>query len=90
MLFYMFNKLLLKSNRSVVLYETVNECFEKYAKVKIFSFGERLIVSWKFHNTAIASLNGAINVFARENTIIIPLLNIHYFVCYYPGNLFCI
>ena len=45
------------------------------AIVRIFSFGERLIVPF---NSAIASLNGAINLSPHENVLTIALINIHY------------
>ena len=45
------------------------------ATVRIFSFRERLIVSF---NSAIASLNGAINLSPHENILYIALINTHY------------
>ena len=45
------------------------------AIVRIFSFGERLIVPF---NSAIASLNEAINLSPHENILAIALINIHY------------
>ena len=73
----MLNKLVLKNN-SLVLYKTRNECFYSCnirAIVRIFSFGERLIVPL---NSAIASLNGTINVSPHENVLTIALINIDY------------
>ena len=45
------------------------------AIVRIFSFGERLIVPF---NSAIALLNGTINLSPHENILTIALINIHY------------
>ena len=45
------------------------------AIVRIFSIGERLIVPF---NSAIASLNGTINLSPHENILTIGLINIHY------------
>ena len=45
------------------------------AIVRIFSFGERLIVPF---NEAIAELNGTINLSPNENILTIALINIHY------------
>ena len=45
------------------------------AIVRIFSFGERLIVPF---NSAIAPLNGTINFTPHENILTIALINIHY------------
>ena len=45
------------------------------AIVRISSFGGRLIVPF---NSAIASLNGAINLSPNENILPIALINIHY------------
>ena len=45
------------------------------AIVRIFSFGERLIVPF---NSAIASLNGTTNLSPHENVLTIALINIHY------------
>ena len=45
------------------------------AIVRIFSFGERLIVPF---NLAIASLNGTINVSSHKNILTIALINVHY------------
>ena len=45
------------------------------AIVRIFSFGERLIVPF---NSAIASLNETINLSPHENILPIALINIHY------------
>ena len=70
----MSNRLVLKKN-ILLLYKTHNECFIR-ALVRIFSFGERLIVL--FNYSAIASLNGAINRSPHENILTIALINIHY------------
>ena len=43
--------------------------------IKIFSLGERLIVPL---NSAVASLNGTINLSLHENILTIALINIHY------------
>ena len=45
------------------------------AIIRIFSFGERLIVSF---NSAIASLDGTINLSPHENVLTIALINIHH------------
>ena len=45
------------------------------ATVRIFSFREILIVPF---NSAIASLNGTINLSPHENILTIALINIHY------------
>ena len=45
------------------------------AIVRIFSFGERLIVPF---NSAIAALNGTINLSPHENILTIALMNMHY------------
>ena len=45
------------------------------AIVRMFLFGERLIVPF---NSAIASLNGTINLSPHENILTIALINIHY------------
>ena len=47
------------------------------AIVRIFSFGERLIVPF---NSAIASLDGTINLSPHENILTIAFINIHYFM----------
>ena len=62
----MSNKLVLKNN-SLVLYKTNNDFFIR-AIVRIFSFGERLIVPF----------NGTINLSPHENILTIALINIHY------------
>ena len=49
--------------------------------VIIFSFGERSIVPF---NSAMASLNGTINLLPHENILTIALINIHYL---YNGTL---
>ena len=45
------------------------------AIVRIFSFGERVIVPF---NSAIASLNGIINLSPHENILTVTLINIQY------------
>ena len=45
------------------------------AILRIFSFGERLIVPF---NSAIASMNGTINLSPHENILTIAVINIHY------------
>ena len=45
------------------------------AIVRIFSFGERLIVPF---NSAIASLTETINLLPHENILTIAFINIHY------------
>ena len=46
-----------------------------HAIVRISSFGERLILPF---NSAIAALNGTINLSPHENILTIALTNIHY------------
>ena len=60
------------------------------AIVRVFSFGERLIVSF---NSAITSLNGTINLSPHENILTIALIYIHYLYnvlnllsCFKPFN----
>ena len=50
------------------------------AIVKVFSFGERLIVPF---NSAVASLNGTIDLSPQENILTIALINIHYLYIVY-------
>ena len=61
------------------------------AIVRIFSFGERLILPL---NSAIASLNGTINLSPHENILTIALINIYYLYIIYrlegpDGKIFC-
>ena len=85
----MSNKLVLK-NKSLVLYKKIVNVFIR-AIVRIFSFGERLILPL---NSAIASLNGTINLSPHENILTIALINIYYLYIIYrlegpDGKIFC-
>ena len=64
-------------NNSLVLCKTSNDVFIS-SIVRTFSFGERLIVPF---NTAIASLNGTINLSPHENILTIGLINIQFIIC---------
>ena len=70
----MSNKLVLKNNIVWCYIKQIINVFNR-AIVRIFSFGERFIVPF---NSAIASLNGTINLSPHENILTIALINIHY------------
>ena len=67
-----------------MLCKTNNDVFIS-SIVRTFSFGERLIVPF---NTAIASLNGTINLSPHENILTIALINIHYLYIITEENLY--
>ena len=70
----MSNKLVLKNNSLVLYIKQIMNVFIR-AIVRIFSFGESLIVPF---NSAIASLDRTINLSPHENILTIALINIHY------------